>query len=105
MSPPPAGHSGRCAVSGRVNKMILAMKPAAYEEGRRRHRGRDALDAVWRVLLLPFRLLAGIWDVGLRTGYGFFNGLVKLFFGLFGLGLLAFVIYGVGRVLLHPFLR
>jgi hypothetical protein len=82
--------------------MIFAMKPATYDEGRRRHRGREAL---WRVVLFPFRLLAGIWDVGLRTGYGFFNGLVKLFFGLFGLGLLAFVIYGVGRVLLHPFLR
>jgi hypothetical protein len=57
------------------------------------------------VVLLPFRLLASLWDLGVRTGYGFFGGLIKLFFGLFGLGLLAFVIYGVGRVLLHPFFR
>src|SRR5437764_1332417 len=66
---------------------------------------RAALDAVWRVVLLPFRLLVSLWDLGVRTGYGFFGGLIKLFFGLFGLGLLAFVIYGVGRVLLHPFFR
>jgi hypothetical protein len=89
--------------------MSLAMKPATYGQGRppagQRHRGRDALEAVWRVVLFPFRLLAGIWDVGLRTGFGFFEALIKLFFGLFGLGLLAFIIYGVGRVLLHPLFR
>ena len=68
-------------------------------------RARQAFDFAAMVLLAPFRIVAAVWRFFVRVGQGFFDGLFTAFFGLVGLGIIAFVTFGVLRVALHPLFR
>jgi len=63
----------------------------------------DWLDVLKLVLFGPFRLLAAIWRVGVKTAFGFVDGLFYGFMGFMGLGMICFVAYGLYRVVLYPF--
>lgn len=63
----------------------------------------DGLGLLAAILLAPFRLLAAIWRVGVRTAFGFFDGLFYGFMGLFGLGMIVMVVFALYRVVLYPF--
>jgi|GEM_PF-4008091 len=63
----------------------------------------DWLDMLKLVLFCPFRLLAAIWRIGIRTAFGLVDGLFYGFMGFMGLGIICFVGYGLYRVVLYPF--
>ena len=63
----------------------------------------DWVGVLIAIVLAPFRLISAIWGVGVRTAFGFFNGLFYGFMGLFGLGMLATIAFALYRVVLYPF--
>ena len=63
------------------------------------------LTMIGLVLMLPFRLIASIWRIGVATGVGFVQGIIKLAFGIFGLALICWLSFGLIRVIFHPLFR
>ena len=60
------------------------------------------LDVLSLVVLGPFKLLAAVWRIGVRTSFGLVNGLFYGFMGFFGLGLIGMVAFALYRVVLWP---
>ena len=57
------------------------------------------------VLMLPFRLIASIWRIGVATAVGFVHGIIELMLGIFGLVLIFWFCFGMIRVIFHPLFR
>lgn len=72
------------------------------------HVGRRIMDSAhlgWRIVTFPFRLISGAARLAVATGRGFLRGIVNVALGLLGLAIVAMVVFGVFRVLLHPFFK
>ncbi len=59
----------------------------------------DCVGVLQALFLAPFRIVSVLWSFGVRTAFGFFNGLFMGFMGLFGLGMIAMVAFAIFRAL------
>ena len=62
----------------------------------------DWVEPLATLLLAPFRMVAAVWRFRIRTALGLFDGLFYGFTGIFGLGMICFVAFGLYRVVLCP---
>lgn len=56
----------------------------------------------WRCLTFPFRVVAATWRFAVKIGLGLIHGAINTVFAAFGVCFVGFVVFGIGRVLLHP---
>lgn len=67
--------------------------------------GRYSFNMIGLLLMLPIRLVASIWRIGVATGVGFVRAIIELMFCILGLALIGWFGFVMIRVIFHPLFR